>query len=52
MDKKQLVLLGNDDKELFRNKQELNKGRVGAAFRKHNYVWGDTDPILYMSILH
>lgn len=44
MDKKQLVLLGNDEKELFRCKQELNKSRVGAAFIKHHYVWSDTDP--------
>lgn len=43
-DKKQLVMLGNDEKELFRCKQELNSSRVGAAFIKHNYVWGDTDP--------
>ncbi|APH24192.1 50S ribosomal protein L29 [Clostridium botulinum Af84] len=44
MDKKQLVLLGHDKKELFRCKQELNKSRVGAVFIKHHYLWGDTDP--------
>ncbi|WP_409179031.1 hypothetical protein [Brevibacillus fortis] len=44
MDKKQLVLVGNDEKELFRCKQELNKSRVSAAFIKHNYTWIDTDP--------
>ncbi|NFD29891.1 hypothetical protein EXN57_08375 [Clostridium botulinum] len=44
MDKKQLVLLGHDKKELFRCKQELNKSRVGAVFIKHNYLWSDTDP--------
>ncbi|MGW5984014.1 YqeB family protein [Bacillus mycoides] len=44
MDNKQLVLLGDDDKELFRCKQELNKSRVSTAFKKHNYVWSDTDP--------
>ncbi|MHB9938127.1 hypothetical protein CF098_08890 [Clostridium sporogenes] len=43
MDKKQLVLLGHDNKELFRCKQELNKNRVSAAFIKHNYPWSDTD---------
>ncbi len=45
MDKKQLVLLGHDKKELFRCKQELNKIRVGAAFIKHHYLWSDTDPL-------
>lgn len=44
MDKKQLVLLGIDEKELFRCKQELNKSRVATAFIKHNYLWSDTDP--------
>ncbi|PGB01954.1 YqeB family protein [Bacillus toyonensis] len=44
MEKKQVVLLGNDDKELFRCKQELNNGKVSATFKKHNYVWSDTDP--------
>nr|WP_232699347.1 hypothetical protein [Brevibacillus daliensis] len=44
MDKKQLVLLGDDKKELFRFKQEVNKSKVGAAFIKHNYLWNDTDP--------
>ncbi|APQ73937.1 YqeB family protein [Clostridium botulinum] len=44
MDKKQLVLLGHDKKELFRCKQELNKSRVGAVFIKHHYLWSDTDP--------
>ncbi len=43
MDKKQLVLLGHDNKELFRCKQELNKSRVSAAFIKHHYLWSDTD---------
>ncbi|MFD0717573.1 hypothetical protein [Paenibacillus sp. GCM10027626] len=44
MDKKQLVLLGDDEKELFRCKQEVNKRTVGAAFIKHNYFWSETDP--------
>ncbi|MDA1476148.1 YqeB family protein [Bacillus changyiensis] len=43
MDKKQLVLLGHDEKELFRCKQELNKSRVGTAFIKHQYNWSDMD---------
>ena len=32
LDKKQIVLLGNDEQELFRYKQELNRNTVGAAF--------------------
>lgn len=44
VDNKQLVFLGKDEKELFRCKQELPKSTVGAAFRKHHYVWSDTDP--------
>lgn len=44
MDKKQLVLLGNDEKEMFRCKQELSRNTVSAAFIKHNYLWSDTDP--------
>ncbi|MFC8689426.1 hypothetical protein [Brevibacillus porteri] len=47
LDKKQLVFLGNDEKELFRCKQELNKNTVGAAFIKHNYIWSDTDPFIH-----
>lgn len=35
MDKKQSVLLDNDEKELFRCKQELHKSKVGAALIKH-----------------
>lgn len=44
LDRKQLVLLGNDEKEIFRYKQELNKNTVGAAFLKHNYPWSDSEP--------
>lgn len=44
IDGKQLVLLGNDEKELFRYKQELNRNTVGAAFLKHNYLWSDAAP--------
>ncbi|MEC0239959.1 hypothetical protein P4H66_08885 [Paenibacillus dokdonensis] len=44
MDKKQLVLLGSDEKELFRCKQELSKSTVGNTFLKHNYLLSDTDP--------
>lgn len=44
MDKKQIVLIGHDKKELFRFKQELTKHTVGAAFIKHHYPWSDTDP--------
>jgi hypothetical protein len=46
IDKKQLVLLGNDEKELFRCKQELNESKVSAAFIKHNYLWSDTGPFI------
>lgn len=46
IDGKQLVLLGNDEKELFRYKQELNRNTVGAAFLKHNYLWSDTAPFI------
>lgn len=44
LDRKQLVLLGNDEKEIFRYKQELNKNTLGAAFLKHNYPWSDSEP--------
>ncbi|MGE7094184.1 YqeB family protein [Lysinibacillus sp. NPDC048646] len=44
MDGKQIVVLGNDEKELFRYKQELNRNTVSAAFIKHNYLWSDIDP--------
>ncbi len=44
MDGKQIVLLGNDEKELFRYKQELNKNTVAAAFLNHDYLWSDSEP--------
>jgi len=44
MDGKQIVLLGNDEKELFRFKQELNNNTVGAAFLKHDYLWSESEP--------
>ncbi len=44
LDEKQLVLLGNDKKEIFRYKQELNRNAISAAFIKHNYFWNDIDP--------
>ena len=46
IDKKQIVLLGDDEKELFRCTQELNESKVGAAFINHNYRWSDTDPFI------
>lgn len=44
LDKKQLVLLGNDEKEIFRYKQELNEKTVRTAFLQHNYSWSDKEP--------
>ncbi|MFJ7185099.1 YqeB family protein [Lysinibacillus xylanilyticus] len=44
IDGKQIVLLGNDEKELFRYKQELNRNTVGTAFLKHNYLWSEKAP--------
>ncbi|MGE8205324.1 YqeB family protein [Heyndrickxia sp. NPDC080065] len=44
MDGNQLALLGNDEKEIFRYKQELNKNTVRTAFLQHNYPWSDEEP--------
>ncbi|GED67919.1 hypothetical protein BRE01_16210 [Brevibacillus reuszeri] len=44
LEKNQIVFIGNDEKELFRCKQELPKRTVGAAFVKHRYAWSDSDP--------
>jgi len=44
IDGKQIVLLGNDEKELFRYKQELKRNTVGTAFLKHNYLWSEKVP--------
>lgn len=44
LDKKQLVLLGNDEKEIFRYKQELKENTVRTAFLQHHYSWSDKEP--------
>ncbi|MFD0905983.1 YqeB family protein [Actinomadura sediminis] len=43
-DGKDLVLLGHDGGELFRQECGLDFGRVADAFTRHGYVWADADP--------
>lgn len=49
MNKKQLVLLGDDDKDLFRYKQELNKSGVSTALK--NIIMFEVIRILLNKIL-
>lgn len=44
LERKRLVLLGNDTAELDRRPCELSRDRLAAAFRAHGYPWTDTDP--------
>ncbi|WP_339222173.1 DUF308 domain-containing protein [Paenibacillus sp. FSL W7-1332] len=44
MDGKQLVLLGNEGEELYREKPEAKRETVAEAFMRHGYSWRDRDP--------
>lgn len=44
MDGKQLVLLGNEGEELYREKPEAKRETVAEAFKRHGYSWRDRDP--------
>ena len=44
VDRKQLVLLGTDTRELDRRPGELSRDRLAEAFRAHGYPWTDGDP--------
>ncbi|MFG1735141.1 DUF308 domain-containing protein [Paenibacillus sp. 843] len=44
LDGKQLVLLGNEGQELYREKPEAKRDVVAEAFKRHGYSWRDRDP--------
>lgn len=44
MDGRQLVLLGNEGEELYREKPEAKRETVAEAFMRHGYSWRDRDP--------
>jgi hypothetical protein len=44
MDGKQLVLVGQQSEELFRDVHESKSSVLGAAFREHGWPWADSDP--------
>ncbi|WP_409340705.1 DUF308 domain-containing protein [Paenibacillus sp. MBLB4367] len=44
LDGKQLVLIGQADQELYREKHESKNDKVAEAFRQHGYYWSQADP--------
>ncbi|KGL41158.1 DUF308 domain-containing protein [Listeria sp. SHR_NRA_18] len=44
LDKKQLVLLDLENREMYREKQEMKAGKVERAFTEHGYSWQSVDP--------
>lgn len=44
LDGKQLVLLGTEGQELYREKPEAKRDAVAEAFKRHGYSWRDRDP--------
>ncbi|MEV6372490.1 YqeB family protein [Micromonospora musae] len=44
VDGSDLVLLDGDDGELLRERSELNRDRLRAAFRAHGWPWAEEDP--------
>lgn len=44
MDERDLVILGDDGYEVFREKSESKKELVARVFRQHMYPWNDQDP--------
>jgi hypothetical protein len=44
LDGKQLVLLGQQSEELFRDTHDSTSAKIGGAFREHGWPWTDADP--------
>ncbi|RGC69765.1 hypothetical protein C5N14_05005 [Micromonospora sp. MW-13] len=44
VDRRDLVLLGDAEEELARERGDLSAGRLAAAFRAHGWPWADADP--------
>ncbi|MFF3865569.1 hypothetical protein [Micromonospora sp. NPDC001898] len=44
VDRRDLVLLGDGEEELARERGDVSAGRLAAAFRGHGWPWADADP--------